>query len=250
MSVIAAVDQKIGTCHEARRVARQKDGRTRNFFWLASFRSKCFGPAICRAVSMSPKRITKRSVSTAPGDNVLTRHILRRVIGRHRPGKLNKRTLGCAISRAARGADAAELRGNVNDAAATCANHCRQNSATYQKRPADIDRKYPVPFRQREVEYCAIRVVTGSAIYQNANGRKFTENCLHGEPNIGLASHVAMHRESPTACVRNRCSRCLSGFRIKIDANNSCSGLGKGERDRASDTVAGAGTTADFPASE
>ena len=35
--------------------------------------SRCFGPAMRRAVSMSPKRRTSRSVSTAPGESVLTR---------------------------------------------------------------------------------------------------------------------------------------------------------------------------------
>ena len=51
--------------------------------------------------------------------------ILRRVIGRHRFGKLDQRALARAISRAPRSGNAAQLRRNMNDAATARRDHRR-----------------------------------------------------------------------------------------------------------------------------
>jgi hypothetical protein len=71
--VVAAVDQQVGAGHEARRVAGKKDGRLADLVRLAQALQQMLRSAVRLAVSISPKRFTKRSVSTAPGDKVLTR---------------------------------------------------------------------------------------------------------------------------------------------------------------------------------
>ncbi len=92
-----------------------------------------------------------------------------------------------------------------------------------------------------EIEHGAIRVVAGSAIDQNVDGRKFTQNRLCRGLDISLAANIAAHAESFGTAFRNRRGCCFGGARIQVDAGDGRSGLCESKRDRATDPVAGAG---------
>ena len=137
--VVAAVDQQVGAGHEARRVACKKDGGLGDLVRLAEALQQMLraGRSPCRF------HVAKALHQTIGLDRSRRKridpHVLRRVVGRHRLGKLDQCTLGRAIDRAARPRDATELRGNVNDAAATRLDHRRQDRAAHQECATDID---------------------------------------------------------------------------------------------------------------
>ena len=92
---------------------------------------------------MLPYRNETRSVSTAPGDGVLTR-VAGMVYG-HRLGELNQRALGGAVDAATSRADPAHLRGVANNATATSVGHVRDNSTAHEVGTGEIYGNGAVP---------------------------------------------------------------------------------------------------------
>ncbi len=129
----------------------------------------------------------------------------------------------------------------MNNAAATRRDHRRQNSATHQKCSANIDRKYPVPVGQSEIEHRTVRIVAGSAVDQNLDGRKFVQNHLCRGFDIRLVANIATHAQGLDTAFRNRRGCCFGGARIQVDAGDRGSSFTECERDRLPDTVAGTG---------
>src|SRR5262245_1878687 len=74
---IAAVDPQVGAGHEARGVARKIRRGAADLSVCPRRPIGCFGTAWARASAMLPYPNETRSVSTAPGDGMLTRMLLR-----------------------------------------------------------------------------------------------------------------------------------------------------------------------------
>src|SRR5262245_21482264 len=130
----------------------------------------------------------------------------------------------------------------MNDVASTGRDHRGQNGATHQKRTDDVNGEHAVPVRQGEVENSPIRIVAGGTVDRNMNGRKFAKYSLRCGFDISLIAHVATYRKPRLAIVRPL----TPSFRIKIDARDGNPSLCKGERDCASDPLAGTGNHRHF----
>ena len=113
------------------------------------------------------------------------------MVGRHRLGELDQCALAGAVDRAARSRNAAELRSDMDDAAAACLDHCRQDRAAHQERAGDIDAEHRVPVGKRELQHRAVRIISGGAVQQNVDGGIFGEDRFSGCLNLRLVAHVA-----------------------------------------------------------
>ena len=124
------------------------------------------------------------------------------------------------------------------------ADHRGQDRAAHQERAADIAPQIPrFQSDKRQIEHGAVRIVTGRAVDQNVDGRKFADDRFSRASDLRLAGPrrnatgeiasacppIAAAVASAAALHRDRRRRHLPPASAKASA------------DRASDTVAGAG---------
>ncbi len=203
--VVAAVDQEVGAGHEARRVAGKKDRGLRDFLGLAEPLQQ-----MLRAGRSSRGFHVAEALHQAIGLDRARRQrvhpdVLRGMVGRHRLGELDQCALAGAVDRAARSRDAAELRSDVDDAAAARLDHRRQDRAAHQERAGDIDAEHLVPVGERELQHRAVRIVSGRAVQQNVDGGIFGEDRFGGCLDLRLVAHVAGNRDRRLPDRRGRC---------------------------------------------
>src|SRR6476620_7774113 len=171
------------------------------------------------------------------GRQCIDPHFLRCVVRRHRLGKLDERSFGCAVDGAARSSYAAELRSNVNDAAAARLDHRGKDRATHQECTADIDGKYLVPVSQTKFEDRSVRIIASRPIHKNMDGGKLGEYRFGGRLDFAFTAHVARNSKCRrTDFCRSRVSRSV----VQIKTGDVRSRRRECKRDCTTDTVTGA----------
>ena len=163
----------------------------------------------------------------------------RRMIDRHRLGELDQRALRRAVARPPRRSDPAELRRDVDDAAAARAEHRRQHRPAHQVGAGHLHREGPLPGGQRQVEHAAIGIIGRGAVDQNVDRAPGGDRRFGRGQRVGFAADIARDRDPADLVGQRRRRR-------EIHAGDPRACGGECPRDRGTDAAGRAGDHRDL----
>src|SRR5262249_3194029 len=191
---IDAIEQQVGTSHEARGVACKIEGGAGDLLCLAETTDRMLRDSL--SASVCHATVSERDALGLDGARRqrVDADVVAGVVNGHHLGELDQRALASAVDAAACSADPAHLRGDVYDATATGIGHMRDDSPAHEIGTGEIDGDGSVPVGRLEFDDGASRLAHGCAVDQGARAPVRRDCGLDCAGDARLARHVAAKR--------------------------------------------------------